>query len=196
LSDAPKPAQFSNVVLTIVSIIIALGIEHLLGHVSARIAVADGTTDFLIAAQGATVFLVIGAIWVNYAGQLMTSGWEPRFQDFFAPLLILAMLYFMISAIGTGGPEWFYLAAFSWATAATGFRYTHPKEVAERAKPDSAEGRIAFGCHLSLCALALVGGIATQIGALNEPAAVALVSVMGVGQLLGAWFRFKWWRAA
>jgi hypothetical protein len=45
LSDGSKPAQFSNVVLTIVSIIIALWIEHLLGHVTAQIAEADGIAE-------------------------------------------------------------------------------------------------------------------------------------------------------
>ena len=73
MSEDFKPAAFSNVALTLISIIVALGIEHLLGHISTQISDADGTIRFLVAAQGVTTFLTIGAIWIAYASTLMTA---------------------------------------------------------------------------------------------------------------------------
>ncbi len=84
MSEDFKPAAFSNVALTLISIIVALGIEHLLGHIGDQISGAGGTARFLVAAQGVTTFLTIGAIWIAFATMLMTAAWEPRFQDFFA----------------------------------------------------------------------------------------------------------------
>jgi hypothetical protein len=196
LSEEFKPAAFSNVSLTLISIIVALGIEHLLGHISVQISDADGTTRFLVAAQGATTFLAIGAIWVAFATMLMTAAWQPRFQDFLAPLLILSLLYFWISTIGAGGPAWFYLAMLGWAIALYGTRFSLPKNVASRLRPRSAEARPLMLSYVALCLLAGGGGVATQIGALGGAGATVLVSLMAVVQLLGAWFNFQWWRAA
>ena len=195
MSEESKPAAFSNVALTLISIIVALGIEHLLGHISVQISNADGITLFLVAAQGVTTFLCIGAIWIAYATMLMTAAWQPRFQDFFAPLLILSLLYFWISAIGAGGPSWFYLATIGWALAVPGNRFGLPDAVAVRWKPGTAESRPSMLSHVALCLLAAGGGAATQIGALGGAGAAVLVSLMAVVQLFGAWFHFQWWRS-
>ena len=196
MSEDFKPAALSNVSLTLISTIVALGIEHLLGHISIQISDADGTTRFLVAAQGVTTFLTIGAIWIAYASTLMTAAWQPRFQDFFAPLLILSLLYFWISAIGASGPSWFYFAMLGWAIALYGNRFGLPEPVASRWRPRSAEARPFMLTHVALCVLAAGGGAATQIGALGGAGATVLVSLMAVVQLLGAWFHFQWWRAA
>ena len=196
MSEDFKPAAFSNVALTLISIIVALGIEHLLGHISTQISDADGTIRFLVAAQGVTTFLTIGAIWIAYASMLMTAAWQPRFQDFFAPLLILSLLYFWISAIGASGPSWFYFAMLGWAIALYGTRFSLPKTVASRLRPRSAEARPLMLSYIALCLLAVSGGVATQIGALGGAGTTVLVSLMAVVQLLGAWFHFQWWRAA
>ena len=196
MSEDSKPAAFSNVALTLISIIVALGIEHLLGHISTQISDADGTTRFLVAAQGVTTFLTIGAIWIAYASMLMTAAWQPRFQDFFAPLLILSLLYFWISAIGASGPSWFYFAMLGWAIAVYGNRFGLPKPVASRWRPRSAEARPFMLTHVTLCVLAAGGGAATQIDALGGVGATALVSLMAVVQLLAAWLHFQWWRSA
>ena len=196
MSEDFKPEKFSNVVLTLISIIVALGIEHLLGHISAQFSDADGTTRFFVAAQGVTTFLTIGAIWIAYASMLMTAAWQPRFQDFFAPLLILSLLYFWISEIGASGPSWFYFAMLGWAIAVYGNRFGLPKPVASRWRPRSAEARPYMLTHVALCVLAAGGGAATQIGLLGGAGATVLVSLMAVVQLLGAWFHFQWWRAA
>jgi hypothetical protein len=196
LSEDFKPAAFSNVSLTLISIIVALGIEHLLGHISTQISDTDGTTRLLVAAQGVTTFLTIGAIWIAYASMLMTAAWLPRFQDFLAPLLILSLLYFWISAIGASGPSWFYIATIGWAIPLYGNRFGLPEAVASRWRPRSAEARPLMLSHVALCLLAAGGGAATQIGALGGAGAGVLVSLMAVVQLLGAWFQFKWWRSA
>jgi hypothetical protein len=196
LSEESKPATFSNVALTLISIVVALGIEHLLGHIGDQISDAEGTARFLVAAQGVTTFLAIGAIWIAFATMLMTAAWEPRFQDFFAPLLILSLLYFWISAIGASGPSWFYIATIGWAIPVYGNRFGLPEAVASRWRPRSAEARPLILSHVALCLLAAGGGAATQMGALGGAGAAVLVSLMAVVQLLGAWFHFQWWRSA
>jgi hypothetical protein len=196
LSDGHKAAAFSNVVLTLISIIIALGIEHLLGHVSALLPEADRARAFLVAAQGVTTFLVIGAIWLAYATQLMTAGWEPRFRDFYSPLLILSLLYFWISAIGTNGPSWFYFSTVGFGVAAFESRFGLPDPVAERLKPRSPIASRSTLSLFGLCLLALGAGAATQFGAFGTTGATVIVCVMGVVQLFTAWSQYRWWRAA
>ena len=196
LTEEPQPVAFPTVALTLVSIVIALGIEHLLGHISVLVSDATGTNRLLIALQGATTFVTVGAVWIAYATQLMTAAWVARLQDFFAPLLILSLLYFWISAIGTSGPAWFYLATIGWAVAAYGQRFGQPHEVAARMHPDSPENRRNFSSLVGLCLLGASGGIANQLGAMNSTGAVALVSLLFAVQLLHVWFLYRTWRAS
>ena len=153
MSDDNRFTAFPNVFLTLISIVVALGIEQLLGHVSAQFSEAAGATRFLVVAQGVTMFVVVGAIWMGYATQVMLGAWEPRFQDFFAPLLILSLFYFGISAIGTSGPAWFYILALGFATAGFLQRFDYPRAIAARLKPNSPEGRRSIYCLFSLSLL-------------------------------------------
>ena len=127
MSEDSRPVTFSNVALTLISLVIALGIEHLLEHVTARISEADDATAVLIAAQGVATFLTIVGIWVSYVTQLMTAAWTPKFQDLLNPLLMLAILYIWISTIGAGGASWFYLSTLGSAIALYGHRFDLPE---------------------------------------------------------------------
>jgi hypothetical protein len=196
LSEDSRPATFSNVALTLISLVIALGVEHLLEHVSLRISEADSTTSVLVVAQGVATFLTIGVIWISYASQLMTAAWKPQFQDFLNPLFFLSLLYFWISAIGAGGPSWFYLSTVASAIALYGHSFGLPKAVALRLVPSSAGARPFLLSQLGLFLLAGGGGIATHVGALSAIGATIPISLMAVVQLLSGWFLFQWWRAA
>jgi hypothetical protein len=46
-----------------------------------------------------------------------------------------------------------------------------------------------------LSILAIVSGVASFLGALGAAAAVFVVSLMAVGQLLAAWLHYRWLRA-
>jgi hypothetical protein len=196
LSEDLRSGAFPSVFLTLISIVIALGIEQLLGHVSVQIAGTTGVARFLVAAQGVAMFLVVGSIWIAYATQVMAAVWEPRFQDFFVPLFILTLLYFSISAIGTNKTAWFYLVAAGWAFAALAQRFTFPEPTAARLKPNSPEARRSILCLLTLSVLAALGGVATQTGVLGATASAVWVCVLAAIQLLQAWLQFRWWRAA
>ena len=132
MSEDSRPPAFGSIFLTLVSIVVALGIEQLLGHVAAQIATVSGAHAFLVVMQGVTMFFVVGSIWIAYATQVMVAAWEPRFQDFFVPLFILSLLYFAISAIGSSGPAWFYLVALGTANAAIGQRFGLARRVVLR----------------------------------------------------------------
>lgn len=196
LSEDSEPAAFSSVALTLISIIIALGIEHLLGHISERLPTADTQTRILIAAQSAATFLTICAIWITYATQLMTAAWKPQFQDFYVPLLILCLLYFWISTIGDASPWWLYLSSVGSGIALYGNRFGLPETVARRMVPGSAAARPHLLTVVSLFLAGVGGGVATHVGALSVPKGTILISLMAVGQLVGAWFQFRWWRSA
>jgi hypothetical protein len=185
---------FGNVALTLISLVIALGVEHLLEHLSFQLSEADGTASVLIIAQGVTTFLTIGVIWISYATQLMTAAWKPQFQDFLNPLFFLALLYFWISAIGSDGPAWFYLSTVSSAIALYGHSYGLPPAVALRLVPSSAAARPFLVSQLGLLLLAGGAGLATQVGDLNAIGATIPISLMAIVQLLGGWFLFQWWR--
>jgi hypothetical protein len=195
LSEEPRPASFSNVALTLISLVIALGIEHLLEQVTARSSGANVATVSLIVAQGTATFLTIVGIWISYATQLMTAAWKPAFQDFLNPLLILTILYFWISTIGDSGPAWFYFSTVGSAIALYGHRFDLPKVVALRLGPSSVAARPFFITQLSILLLATGGGIASQVGALDTLPATILISLIAVDQLLCAWFHVKWWRS-
>jgi hypothetical protein len=196
LSEDSTPVTFSNVALTLISIIIALGIEHLLDHISVVFPEADASTQLLIVFQGATTFLTICSIWITYATQLMTAPWKPQFQDFFVPLLILTLLYFWISAIGSPGPAWFYMATVGSGISLIGNRFGLPEAVAIRLVPSSEIARPFFLNHLALLFLGAGGGTANLAGVLDSVDATILIALMATLQLLGAWFQFRWWRAA
>jgi hypothetical protein len=195
LSQESKATQFPTVFLTLVSIVVALGIENLLGHVGAQFGDAPPDIKPLIVAQAVTIFLVVGAIWISYASMLMTTRWDPRFEDFYAPLAILALLYFAIQAIGTNQTAWFFLTSFGWCNAGLGIWFRDPaaEESRMHREPD---GWRAIVCVLGLGVLAFVSGVASLLGAMGSTAAAVVVSLMAAAQLLGAWFHFRWLRAA
>lgn len=196
MREDSKSVGFPSVFLTLISIVIALGIEQLLGQVSTQLAGAAGVARFLIAAQGVTMFLTIGAIWIAYATMVMAGAWEPRFQDFFVPLFILSLLYFGILAIGTSGPAWFYLMALGTINAAVVQRFDFPRAVTARLRSSSPEGRRNIYCLVACSLLSAVGGVTTQLGALDVTGSAALVSILAAVVFLQAWFQFQWWRAA
>ena len=196
LSEGTQPASFSNVMLTLTSIIIALGIEHLLGHMTVQFPESHGTGRLVIAAQGVTTFVAIGAIWLAYATLLMTAPWPARFEDFFAPLLILALLYFWISAIGTNTPAWFYIGAVGWGVAFVGNRFSLAPNVAERLNPHSSIAQRSHAGSLGLCIVSAAGGAASQAGVLGPIGALVLISAFALVQMCSAWFHLQWWRAA
>ena len=61
--------------------------------------------------------------------------------------------------------------------------------------PKTKEGRRAIGTLFGLSALALVAGVSSLLGAMNQTAATVLVSVMAAVQLLQAWLALQWWRS-
>jgi len=196
LAKLPEATAFSSVILTLVSIVVALAIEQLLTHASEQLELASGSGRLLIVAQGLTMFLVSGAIWTTYVTMIMTASWAPRFQDFFAPLVILGALYVGIRMIGVSDPLWFCVAGLGWANAFAGQRLALPPEVAERMKPDSALAWRAHGTNLVLFVLAMVGALTVHLGAANDTAAAVLVFFLAGIQLLAAWFQYAWWRAS
>ncbi len=150
MSEDSEPATFSNVALTLISLVIALGVEHLLEHVSLRVSEADGEGSVPVIAQGVFTFLTICVIWISYAAQLMAAAWKPQFQDFLNPLFFLCLLYFWISAIGAAGPSWFYLATVASALAFYGHRFGLPEAVALRLVPSSVAARPFLVTQLGL----------------------------------------------
>jgi hypothetical protein len=125
----------------------------------------------------------------------MIGTWDPRFEDFYAPLAILAVLYFAIQAIGTNQTAWFFLTSLGWANAGLGqwLRFPAAEDSRMHNRP---EGRGSILCLLSLSVLAFASGAASLLGAMGTTAAAVVVSFMAVGQLFGAWLHFRWLRAA
>ena len=196
MSSSPASRRFPNVFLTLVSIIVALGIEHLLGHVVERFGESDSAHRVLVVAQGVTMFLVIGAIWISYATMVMATTWEPRFQDFYVPLAILAVLYFAILSIGSNPTAWFFLISLGWLNGGLGYRFNLPEAEEARLKPSSPYGRRASRSLLLLAAVAFASGVASWVGLLSTTAAIGVATFLAVLQLLSAWLAYQWWRAA
>jgi hypothetical protein len=142
------------------------------------------------------MFLSTGAIWVVYSTMIMTASWNPRFQDFFARLVILALIFIGIRAIGRSDTVWFLVAGGGWANAFFGQRFALPPEVAERLDPKSPLAWRAHGTNLALRVAAGVGAIATLFGVPSELSKLVLVSFLASGQLVASWLHFQWWRAA
>jgi hypothetical protein len=193
--EESRTPQFPNIFLTLVSIVVALGIEHLLGHFSEQFVAAAPGTKGLVVAQGITMFVVIGAVWISYATLVMTTRWEPKFEDFYVPLLILSLLYFTILAIGTHLTGWFFMVSVGWAFAGLSQRFNLPQGEGAHMDPKTPEGRRAIWTLLGLSALSFVAGLASLFGAMNSTAATVIVSVTAVIQLLGSWLALQWWRS-
>ena len=196
MAEGSASSRFPNVFLTLVSIIVALGIEHLLGHVSEQFAASVAAQRALVVAQGVTMFLAIGGIWISYATMVMATTWEPRFQDFYVPLAILAVLYFAILSIGTNQTAWFFLIFVGWLNGGLGQRFNLPDAEEARMQPTSPHGRRASQSLLFLAAVAFISGLASWLGVLGTAGAAAVAALLAVVQLTSAWLAYQWWRAA
>ncbi|MGI9626566.1 MAG: hypothetical protein ACR2QM_07010 [Longimicrobiales bacterium] len=157
---------------------------------------ASGIARWLIFAQGVVTFLSAGGIWLVYATMIMTGSWEPRLQDFFAPLVILALIFVGIRAIGTNDTVWFLVAGSGWANAFFGQRFALPPEVAERLGPTSSLAWRAHGTNLAMSVTAVLAAIATLAGDPSDLVKLALVSTLAATQFLASSFHYQWWRAA
>jgi len=186
-----KEQPFPTIYLTLVSIVIALGLEHLLNHVFAL--EPGGVERYLVLVQAVAMFLVLATIWLIYAVLMMAAPWSPRFQDFFAPLLLLVLLYFTIAAIGSSAHAWFYLVGIgSLAGAVVAHQNFH---VASVDKSIDANATPILVCHIGLSILGFGSGIAVQVGLAASVGSTILGGIFGAGQLLGAWLVFRWWHA-
>lgn len=195
LSQSYKSASFASIFLTLVSIVVALGIEQLLQHVSESFGEASPSARPLIVAQSVTMFLVVGAIWISYASMLMLGTWDPRFEDFYAPLAILTLLYFAIQAIGTNQAAWFVLTAVGWGFAGLSQWFRFPTGEESRMH-ERRDGWRSILCLLGLSVAGLACGVASLLGALGTAAAAVVVAFQALGQLASAWLHFRWLRTA
>lgn len=107
-----------TVLLTLLSIVQALALELLWGHLqTADVLYRPGLPAVLWWSQVAATFLGIIVIWVVYASSAMRFRWVPTLADSVYPFVVGAAEFLLVATLG---PEhlgvWFLTMAFVFAT--------------------------------------------------------------------------------
>lgn len=119
-SEKALARQFPMLYITLVSIVIALAVERLLGHVSDLGLRAD-FASLIVILQCAQFILITAVFWWVSTRWVSTIPWKFSFFDSASMLMMLIGLDLMRAAVGTNFSNW--LLVFGFYSAANGYVY-------------------------------------------------------------------------
>jgi len=192
--------HFPDVHITLMSIVMALGLENLISELRGLRGSGGLLDSALVWSQAFAVFAAIVTIWTGNSLGALTLRWSPRIWDLAGPLLILVLVNLAIAAIGA---ETCHL--FLYVTAAASFLavlwirtvYATAEKSGENqellARWQSARDTRA---HATLGILSLLAAALVHAGLLPIGGALIATLLFGVGEAGCALLAFRGWERA
>ncbi len=196
-AEAKLRRQFPALYITLVSIVIALAIEGLLGRLGELESLGVGAARAVLFAQVGVVLLIASLLWWVSARWVTTIPWPFGFSDGFSMIALLIVFHIVTRSIANDFGHWLLsLGVFGLATSFVyllngqrGLRVNgHSGSVRRRhGVAGAAVGAIGLVCTL----LAAVGG-----GAWAPPGQLVLALGIGVATIAFAYLDYRVWRLA
>lgn len=181
--------HFPTVLLTLLSIVQALALELLWGHVT--------ETDYLYAAtwgaavswlQISTTFMGIILIWVVYASNVTRFSWVPSTSDSVLPFLIGILQFLQVETLGPGGAgQWLMVMAaifggMTWISQHTLRRARQDKDNAAFFRDRLPAQWQDF--YADIAVVSAFAGTGLYVWANDEPRGVVILALLGTLTLL------------
>lgn len=137
-TDSELQKHFPTIYLTLVSILVALAVESLLGRMAQIptlfVASANGVLHWL---QISLVLLVSAQFWWVIARWATTLPWAFGFFDAIAPLVLLVLLHFFAHSVAGSPDRWFGTFGVVSLGGAVNYAYSARRALALASQADS-----------------------------------------------------------
>ncbi len=160
--------QFATVQLTLLSLVVALILENLMGIMSEL-----DTRPFLVWLQSLDILVSAFSMWVGYAFAFMAGNKRPHITDFFTPFGLLIFLHLAAYCMATGNLSGFFFAGAAGTASAVVNLWAN----VAAAKRAGLGGPLTTAKLLTAgCLVEILGGLIYSFG--NPGPAVASVLIL------------------
>ena len=192
---APVKEKFSQLYVTIVGVVVALGLENLVSEIRTFESIWSFRPESLLLwAQGVGIFGVLSTIWVGMSLLTINVRWTPQLNDAIAPLGLFVLVNLAIAAMGADTAHLFlYVAAFGSTVGVFNLRDHHSRVRRERQNVDVMEHALTGTqsvFQLTMGFILLIFAILVHVGVLDLMGAIIATVVMAAGQLGGTLLAF------
>jgi hypothetical protein len=186
--------HFAGVQLTLLSVVVALILENLLGAYRDRPQPFDAAVDaWLFWLQASLILASAVSMWAGFALSLSISSRRPTPVDFIAPFGLLIAMNLAIGAMNPPLPGSFLVAAGAASLLASGIVYLDYRWAGTR----GTDGPFAaFVLQFGLAGWTFAAAALYGIGWLGKPGVSVAVALCAVIQLGGFWGSMHQWRAS